>query len=139
MVFLSKPAMEQFSKAKNCTALNFPSIDLSHPDCQSQLVKACQEVGFFKVVNHGVPFEFMAELESEALKFFSLPLSDKLKAGPPDPFGYGNKKIGCHGDFGWVEYLLLTTDADSLYHKFSSIFGDAADKFRSVDTSYIHN
>ncbi|XP_057796077.1 gibberellin 2-beta-dioxygenase 1-like [Salvia miltiorrhiza] len=127
MVFLSKPAMEQL----------LPLIDLSEPDSQSQLVKACEEVGFFKVINHGVPFQFMADLESEAIKFFSLPLSDKEKAGPPDPFGYGHKNIGCTGDVGWVEYLLFTTDADSIYHKFASIFGEAADRFRCVLNEYL--
>ncbi|KAL1562848.1 Gibberellin 2-beta-dioxygenase 1 [Salvia divinorum] len=134
MVFHSKPAMEQFSLQFS----PFPLIDLSKPDSQSQLVKACEEVGFFKVINHGVPLEFMAELESEAIKFFSLPLSEKLKAGPPDPFGYGNKNIGCNGDLGWVEYLLLTTDADSIYHKFASIFGEAAaDRFHCVLKDYL--
>ncbi|KAG6420747.1 hypothetical protein SASPL_117285 [Salvia splendens] len=130
MVFLSKPAMEQFSLQFS----PFPLIDLSKPDAQSQLVKACEEVGFFKVINHGVPFEFMAELESEAIKFFSLPLSEKLKA-----LGYGNKNIGCNGDLGWVEYLLLTTDAaDSIYHKFASIFGEpAADRFHCVLKDYL--
>ncbi|GFP78726.1 gibberellin 2-beta-dioxygenase 1 [Phtheirospermum japonicum] len=140
MVILSMPAaMEQFAIANNRTALfpGVPLIDLSEPDSKSQLVKACEEFGFFKVVNHGVPVEFMAELESEAVKFFSLPLSAKQKAGPPDPFGYGNKKIGCNGDVGWVEYLLLTANTDSDYQKFASIFGEAADKFRCAVNNYL--
>lgn len=129
--------MEQFSIANNCNPLFpcLPLIDLSQPDSKTQLVKACEEFGFFKVINHGVPIEFMAQLESEALRFFSLPLSDKAKAGPPDPFGYGNKRIGTNGDVGWVEYLLLTADADSDYQKFASIFGEAAEKFRRVQIS----
>ncbi|KAK6154215.1 hypothetical protein DH2020_008463 [Rehmannia glutinosa] len=131
--------MEQFSITKNCTTLfhGFPLIDLSKPDSKSQLVHACEEFGFFKVVNHGVPIKFMSELESEAVKFFSLPLSAKEKAGPPDPFGYGNKKIGSNGDVGWVEYLLLTTNTESDYQKFASIFGEAAEKFRCAVNDYL--
>ncbi|KAI3457544.1 hypothetical protein Pfo_014207 [Paulownia fortunei] len=139
MVVLSKPAIEQFSKPKNCTTLfpGVPLIDLSRPDSKTQLVKACEEFGFFKVINHGVPIEFIKELESEAVRFFSLPLSDKEKAGPPDPFGYGDKKIGPNGDVGWVEYLLLTTNNQSGYQKFASIFGEAAENFRCVVNEYV--
>lgn len=132
MVVLSKPPIERFSKPKNCTTFfpGVPSIDLSDPDPKTRLVKACEEFGFFKVVNHGVPFQFISELEAEAVRFFSLPLSVKEKAGPPSPFGYGDKKIGPNGDVGWVEYLLLTTNNQADYQKFSSIFGEAAERFR---------
>ncbi|KAK6132082.1 hypothetical protein DH2020_034148 [Rehmannia glutinosa] len=128
MVVLSKPAIH---KSKHCPTFfpGVPLIDLSKPDSKTQLVKACEDFGFFKVINHGVPIEFIKELESEAVKFFSLPMSDKEKAGPPDPFGYGDKKIGPNGDVGWVEYLLLTTNNQSGYQKFASIFGEAAENF----------
>ncbi|KAL8510648.1 hypothetical protein ACS0TY_017457 [Phlomoides rotata] len=133
---LSKPAIEQFSVTTLFPNSGYPLIDLSKPDSQSWLVKACEEVGFFKVINHGVSFESVARLESEAIKFFSLPLSSKQKAGPPDPFGYGNKQIGRNGDVGWVEYLLLTADFQSDDQKFA-IFGEAADKFRCVVNEYL--
>ncbi|KAK4439018.1 Gibberellin 2-beta-dioxygenase 1 [Sesamum alatum] len=140
MVVLSKPAFEHFSITKNCTAAFFPGIplvDLSKPDSKAQLVNACEEFGFFKVVNHGVPIHLIKELESEAARFFSLPLSDKAKAGPPDPFGYGDKRIGPNGDVGWVEYLLLTTNTQPGYQKFASIFGEAAENFRRVVNEYV--
>ncbi|PIN09354.1 Iron/ascorbate family oxidoreductase [Handroanthus impetiginosus] len=133
MVVLSKPATQQFSKPKTFV----PLIDLSKPDSKTHLVKACEEFGFFEVINHGFPFELIQELEAQAFKFFSLPLSDKLKAGPPDPFGYGDKKIGPNGDVGWVEYLLLTTNTHSDYQKFKSIFGEAAENFRCVVNEYV--
>lgn len=134
MVVLSKPSIEQFSKLKNPTTLvaGIPLIDLSKPDTKTQLVRACEDFGFFKVVNHGVPVELIKELESEAFQFFSLPLAVKQKAGPPDPFGYGDKKIGPNGDVGWLEYLLLTTNTESDYRAFASIFGEAAERFRLV-------
>ncbi|KAL3651092.1 Gibberellin 2-beta-dioxygenase 1 [Castilleja foliolosa] len=133
MVTLSKPATQHFSKAINCPTLfpGVPLIDLSRPDPKTQLVRACEEFGFFKVINHGVPIEIIQELESIAIKFFSLPMSDKEKVGPPDPLGYGDKKIGPNGDVGWVEYLLLTTNNQTGYQKFAAIFGDAAETFRT--------
>lgn len=91
-----------------------PEVDLSDPEAKTLIVKACLELGFFKVVNnnHRVPLGLMTNLEDEALKFFRQPQCEKEKAGPPDPFGYGSKRIGTNGDVGWVEYLLLNTNPD---------------------------
>ncbi|KAL0802203.1 hypothetical protein Bca101_057379 [Brassica carinata] len=83
-----------------------PVIDISDPESKHALVKACEDFGFFKVINHGVPSELVSVLEHEAVKFFSLPTSDKTKVAGY-PFGYGNRKIGRNGDVGWVEYLLM--------------------------------
>ncbi|KAA8523699.1 hypothetical protein F0562_010122 [Nyssa sinensis] len=104
MVVLAKPAIEQFSVIKTCKPTIFfpgiPIIDLLKPNFKSLFVKACEEFGFFKVINHGVPTEFISKLEIEAIKFFSLPLTEKEKAGPPDPrfvaiFG-GNPERFCY-------------------------------------------
>ncbi|KAE8733655.1 Gibberellin 2-beta-dioxygenase 1 [Hibiscus syriacus] len=114
MVILSKPAIEQFSYIRNKqpAAASFPIVDLSKPDSKHQIIKACEEFGFFKVINLGVPMEFISRLEYEATKFFSLPLCEKEKTGQPKPYGYGNKMIGPNGDVGWVEYLLRMTNQD---------------------------
>lgn len=144
MVVSSKPAMD-FSSYIKVMKPNFnpplsttssppqiPIIDLSNPDAKHLIVKACEDFGFFKVINHGVPLDFIARLESEAVRFFSLPLSDKEKVGPPNPFGYGNKKIGRNGDVGWVEYLLLRTDPRFNFHNHNlpSDFGQDLERFR---------
>ncbi|KAF8408876.1 hypothetical protein HHK36_004945 [Tetracentron sinense] len=141
MVVLSKPALEQFSLIRSCKATSFfsgiPIIDLSKPNSNTLLVKACEEFGFFKVINHGVPTQFMTRLESEALKFFSLPQFEKEQAGPPDPFGYGNKRIGLNGDVGWIEYLLLTANSEFISQKSLSIFGENPEIFHSAVNDYI--
>ncbi|XP_022142867.1 gibberellin 2-beta-dioxygenase 1-like [Momordica charantia] len=81
--------------------------------------------------------EFISTLESESTKFFSLPLSEKQKAGPPSPFGYGNKQIGSNGDVGRVEYLLLATHFQSNSDGFLSQFGQNPQKLRSAVNDYI--
>lgn len=127
MVVLSQPVEhDNFSLIKTCKPMithftGIPVIDLLRPDAKTLIVEACQEFGFFKVINHGVPMEIMTKLEEESLKFFNLPQSEKDKAGPPDPFGYGNKKIGPNGDVGWVEYLLFSTNSDLISQKSLSI------------------
>ncbi|OMO92642.1 Isopenicillin N synthase [Corchorus olitorius] len=141
MVVLSKPAIEQFSYIRNSkspSTLMFPQIplvDLSKPDSKHQIIKACEEFGFFKVINHGVPLEFISRLEAEATKFFSLPLSEKEKTGQPQPYGYGNKRIGPNGDVGWVEYLLLTTNQDPNMLRFLS--GENPESFRFALNNYM--
>ncbi|CAH9143215.1 unnamed protein product [Cuscuta epithymum] len=143
MVVLANPAIQQLSIAKPfktaASPFYVPSIDLSKPAAAKHLlVNACEEFGFFKVVNHGVPAEFITRLEAEAVKFFSSPASQKEKAGPPDPFGYGNKKIGGNGDIGCVEYILLSTrNPEFDYRKFSSIMGLTPEKFKAAVNDYV--
>jgi gibberellin 2-oxidase len=142
MVVLSQPALDQFSLIKTCKQTNLvptievPAIDLCDPEAKNQIVKACQDFGFFKLINHGVSTEFMTRLESEAVKFFNLPQTEKDRAGPPDPFGYGCKTIGPNGDVGWVEYLLLNSNprvsflkTRAVFEENSQIFGSAVEKY----------
>nr|XP_004504680.1 gibberellin 2-beta-dioxygenase-like isoform X2 [Cicer arietinum] len=123
MVVLSQQAtLNELFNVNTCKATSLlfkgvPEVDLSDPQAKRIIVNACQEFGFFKVVNHHVPLELMANLENETVKFFGQPRSEKEKAGPPDPFGYGNKSIGKNGDVGWVEYLLLNTNPDVISPK----------------------
>ncbi|PSS04903.1 Gibberellin 2-beta-dioxygenase [Actinidia chinensis var. chinensis] len=131
MVVLSQPALDQFSLIQTCqysTSFfnNIPSIDLSSPNAKALTVEACQGFGFFKVTNHGVPLEFMANLESEAIEFFNLPQCDKDKA-----LGYGNRRIGPNGDVGWVEYLLLSASPELIHQKNPESFRNAPNDYVS--------
>ncbi|KNA10532.1 hypothetical protein SOVF_143090 [Spinacia oleracea] len=142
MVVLSHVALDQFMKT--CKPIDthlfptvIPTIDLNSPDVKSLIVKACKEFGFFKVVNHGVPIEMTRQLEDEASKFFSLPQGLKESAGNPNPFGYGNKKIGRNGDVGWIEYLLLSASDEFISQTCLSIYPDNPDVFRCALNNYI--
>ncbi|CAH2067816.1 unnamed protein product [Thlaspi arvense] len=107
MAVLSKPVSEPKPGSSP-----IPVIDISDPESKHALVKACEDFGFFKVINHGVPSELVSVLEYEAVEFFSLPKSEKTQVAGY-PFGYGNSKIGRNGDVGWVEYLLMNATLDS--------------------------
>ncbi|GLT59203.1 hypothetical protein SLA2020_320370 [Shorea laevis] len=142
MVVLSPPALDHCSLIKTCkpTTSVFtgtPVVDMSDPEAKTLIVKACEEFGFFKLINHGVPMELAALLESEALRFFNLPQSEKDRAGPPDPFGYGNKRIGPNGDVGWVEYLLLNTNPEVTSQKTLSVLQENPEIFRFAVRDYI--
>ncbi|XP_022715545.1 gibberellin 2-beta-dioxygenase-like [Durio zibethinus] len=142
MVVLSQPAaLDHCSLIKTCKPTSvftgIPVIDLRDPEAKTLIVKACEEYGFFKLINHGVPMEFMTRLEAEALRFFNLPQSEKDKAGPPDPFGYGSKRIGQNGDVGWIEYLLLNTNPQVTSLKTLIVFRENPEIFRSAVNDYI--
>ncbi|XP_037443393.1 gibberellin 2-beta-dioxygenase 3-like [Triticum dicoccoides] len=90
-----------------------PSIDLSDPGAAAAVADACRGVGFFRATNHGVPAVLVDELEARAAAFFALPHKDKMDASAR-PFGYGSKRIGCNGDMGWLEYILLSVRSGSV-------------------------
>lgn len=70
-----------------------PVLDLaSDDDVLAPIVdQVCTEVGFFQVVNHGVPAEVETAAWSALAAFFDLPLDEKLALRPEhpgDPYGY---------------------------------------------------
>ncbi|VFQ91463.1 unnamed protein product [Cuscuta campestris] len=63
--------------------LKLPIIDLNHSDVHftaSSILKACNECGFFYLVNHGVEKELLAAVFEESRKFFSRPHEQKLRS-----------------------------------------------------------
>ncbi|KAG8385284.1 hypothetical protein BUALT_Bualt03G0026000 [Buddleja alternifolia] len=142
MVVLSQPVPENIAHIKTCKPTSnlftgIPVVNLSDPDAKNLIVEACKEFGFFKVVNHGVSMEFLSKLEGEAIKFFKLSQQEKDKSGPPNPFGYGNKKIGANGDVGWVEYLLFCTNPELISHNASAIIPGISETLRCLVNEYV--
>ncbi|KAL1567471.1 iron ascorbate-dependent oxidoreductase [Salvia divinorum] len=123
MVVLSEPVVHtDLASFQSCESSSdifteVPVVDMSDAiNAKKLIVEACRELGFFKVINHGISPGLVAMLESDAVNFFALPQQEKDRSGPPSPFGYGNTRIGPNGDTGWVEYLLLSTRPDLMLH-----------------------
>jgi len=51
---------------------SIPIIDLSHLDVVRQISKACEEFGFFQIVNHGVPNQVCTKMMKAITNFFEL-------------------------------------------------------------------
>lgn len=129
------PIPKQTEKIKS---IDLPIIDLKKEryEVSRLIVKACEEYGFFKVINHGVPDTVITSMEDESLRFFSKTASEKFRAGPANPLGYGCKNIGFKGDTGELEYLLLHSNPISIAQKSESISRDDPEKFRYVSSHY---
>ncbi|MFQ6665992.1 hypothetical protein Gotur_032521 [Gossypium turneri] len=73
-----QPPAEQINK-KHASKCEIPPIDLSkldgpdHDEVVNQIVRAVETLGFFQVVNHGVPIELLDSLKQTAHNFFGLP------------------------------------------------------------------
>ncbi|KAK8507466.1 hypothetical protein V6N13_141488 [Hibiscus sabdariffa] len=123
-----QPPNERIDK-ENAIKLELPPIDLSkldgpgHDAVAEQIVRAAETVGFFQVVNHGVPLHLLESLKDTAHKFFGLPLERKavyLAPVSPSPLvTYGTSYLPeKEKALGWKGYILMqyTDDDQALQH-----------------------
>ncbi|XP_076913377.1 gibberellin 20-oxidase-like protein [Bidens hawaiensis] len=67
------------------TSIQLPVFDVSKPlptYCVSSLSVACEEWGFFHIINHGISKDLYNKLRFLSNGLFDLPYEQKLKAGP---------------------------------------------------------
>ncbi|KAI4375597.1 hypothetical protein MLD38_013450 [Melastoma candidum] len=96
--------------------VGIPVIDQSvlvwgGPDEKSRMIRnlgmACQEWGFFMVINHGVPEGLMGAMEAVTREFFDLPEEEKRKyegKGLVDAVRYGTS-FGSGHMFFWRDFV----------------------------------
>ncbi|XP_076927597.1 flavanone 3-dioxygenase 3-like [Bidens hawaiensis] len=93
-----------------------PVIDLSmidHPAHRSQLIDqvhaACNQLGFFQVINHGIPTSLMKDALDSAEQFFDLPSDEKMSFASTDvhnPVRYGTSmNHGTDKVFYWRDFI----------------------------------
>ncbi|XP_038685942.1 protein DOWNY MILDEW RESISTANCE 6-like [Tripterygium wilfordii] len=109
-----RPESERPRLSEVSTCENVPVIDLGCQD-RTQIVRqigdACEDYGFFQVINHGVSREVTEQMLQVAFDFFSLPVEEKLKLYSDDPsktmrlstsFNVNKEKV-----HNWRDYLRL--------------------------------
>ncbi|XP_030440650.2 probable 2-oxoglutarate-dependent dioxygenase SLC1 [Syzygium oleosum] len=98
--------------------LKLPVIDFARlqGSNRSQVLKclanACEEYGFFQLVNHGIPSEVIEEMGSVGRRFFELPYEERCKYMTPDmrsPVRYGTSfNQNTDPFFCWRDFLKLS-------------------------------
>jgi isopenicillin N synthase-like dioxygenase len=94
-----------------------PVVDLSglHGENRAELVEqmraASEEWGFFQIVNHSVPGEYMDEILKVHTEFFEMPMEEKMKYYSDDvraPFKYGVGQVATsYHEQAWKDHLTL--------------------------------
>lgn len=121
-----QPQQERIDKLK-AGSFDRPPIDLSmlggpqHGQVVELIAEAAQTVGFFQVVNHGVPLGVLESAKRAAHEFFGQPPEKKAvyrKGVSPSPYvKYGTSFVPeKEKALEWKDYISMvyTTDADSL-------------------------
>ncbi|XP_058077146.1 protein SRG1 [Magnolia sinica] len=110
---------ERPTLATGPTSMQIPVIDmwkLAHGTQEqsqreiSKLAAACEEWGFFQVVNHGIETQMLESIEKVAMEFFMLPLEekDKYPMAPGTIQGYGHAFIFSEDQkLDWCNMLAL--------------------------------
>uniref|UniRef100_A0A803NWN8 Fe2OG dioxygenase domain-containing protein n=1 Tax=Cannabis sativa TaxID=3483 RepID=A0A803NWN8_CANSA len=98
----------------NTNLINLPVIDFAQLQASNRslvinsLAKACQDYGFFQLVNHGIKGDVIDRMKDASKRFFELPSSERSKYMSNDmcsPVRYGtsfnqnNDKVYCWRDF----------------------------------------
>lgn len=103
---------------------HYSPIDLSkldgpdHDQVVEAIARAAETLGFFQVVNHGVPLELLESLKEAAHRFFSQPPEKKavyLKGLSPTPLvKYGTSFVPeKEKALEWKDYISMTYNNDS--------------------------
>ncbi|KAK6162667.1 hypothetical protein DH2020_002508 [Rehmannia glutinosa] len=109
------PQRPNLNEKPPCSTKALPVIDLSslgNPFLRSRVIEevhvACKELGFFQVINHGIPISFTNEALDVAAEFFNMPNETKMCLASSDvrePVRYGtslnhiNDKVQYWRDF----------------------------------------
>ncbi|KAM5554691.1 flavanone 3-dioxygenase 3-like [Rosa sericea] len=93
------PPSQRPSPYPNLSTIALPILDLSslkssslRPHVINNIQTACREIGFFQVINHGIPLSMMKDALSAANEFFNLPVEEKMLLGSDNvhaPVRYG--------------------------------------------------
>ncbi|CAL9235999.1 unnamed protein product [Arabidopsis halleri] len=111
-----KPAHQRpvFNTTQSDAEMEIPVLDMDDvwgkPEGLRLVRSACEEWGFFQMVNHGVNHSLMESVRGAWREFFELPLDEKRKyANSPDTYeGYGSR-LGVVKDakLDWSDYFFL--------------------------------
>ncbi|CAK9323123.1 unnamed protein product [Citrullus colocynthis] len=118
------PNSDRPQPCKLPAALQLPVIDLAQlcgPNrCHvlRSLTKACEEYGFFQLINHGISSDVISNMREVSSKFFELPYEERAKYMSSDMHAtvrYGTSfNQNKDNVFCWRDFLKLTCNPNNL-------------------------
>lgn len=98
------------------------------------MVKASENWGFFKLVDHGVPTEIVENFTTRLHELFDLPMEQKLKGGKTSslPLGYYASNPEYGQNLPWAEVLQLLQSPEMVVEFAKKVYGDQYHAFRYV-------
>ncbi|MBA0853329.1 hypothetical protein Goshw_016125 [Gossypium schwendimanii] len=101
----------------SANSLQIPVIDFSFlakgdEDEVHKLHLACEDWGFFQIINHRVKEEILKKMKAAVAAFFELPIEEKKKYGKAENEieGYGqNFVVSQHQKLDWSDMIYLIT------------------------------
>lgn len=108
-----RPSLSNQSSQTGCIPVIDMDLLLRENDCRSKemekLAMACEEWGFFQVVNHGIPGSLMEQMKKFTREFFLLPLEEKVKYAVQEHEGYGQAFVFSEDQqLDWSDLLYVT-------------------------------
>ncbi|XP_058077926.1 protein DMR6-LIKE OXYGENASE 2-like [Magnolia sinica] len=122
------------------TCNSIPVIDLGGSDQAEvieQILRACEEYGFFQLVNHGVPEKSINDMMGVAMEFFEMPVEERAKLYSEDPSQVVRVKASIRYDNEDVHYW-----RENLRHpshpveKFINLWPEKPSRYRDVAATY---
>ncbi|KAK7271307.1 hypothetical protein RJT34_27089 [Clitoria ternatea] len=118
-----QPLQERMMNKHDSRLCDVPPIDLSklngpeHEKVVDEIVRASETLGFFQVVNHGVPMELLESLKHAAHAFFSLAPENKAVYGtgvsPSPRVKYGTSFVPeKEKALEWKDYISMVYNTD---------------------------
>ncbi|MBA0767850.1 hypothetical protein Gotri_016703 [Gossypium trilobum] len=112
-----RPSVDKEQPTVAKSSLKLPIIDFAElqgpnrSQVLNSLSSACEEYGFFQVVNHGIPIEVIRSMIDVSARFFNLPYEERSKYMSSDmaaPVRYGTS-LNQNKDavFYWRDFLKL--------------------------------
>ncbi|XP_076936633.1 oxoglutarate-dependent flavonoid 7-O-demethylase 1-like [Bidens hawaiensis] len=112
-------------------------LESNDKDQLKHLCTICQEWGIFQLVNHGVDKMLVKKMKEEVIKFFNMPMEQKLKYKlvPGDYQGYGQTPVHSqHQKIDWADRFYMITNPvhrrkSNLLPEFPTTLRDTMEKY----------
>ncbi|XP_076959384.1 scopoletin 8-hydroxylase-like [Bidens hawaiensis] len=144
-----QPPHNRINKEHAAESLENMTIDLSELDGPSHdqvakvITHAAETLGFFQVVNHGVPLELLDSLKAAAHSFFAQPVEKKavyLKEVSPSPMVYYGTSFVPEKEkaLEWRDYVTMPyTNDDDAFKYWPTEFKDVALEYLKTSTEMV--